>query len=288
MVLGRTGVYLLGGLTPVCYRFGSDCIWFLPENGGLTHVQTNYSQLSKIYHSTDRSLKMRHKIKLSLVLGSFIAFSAMMAVPAESFAAVFQQEQAEKARGQASRAAGQARGAEGQARGQAKKAEAEARNEARKAEEAGEEAVEELEEELEQVGEEAQERAAQGRERAAQARERGEAMRASRGQSQDRLLEQVAGARDREVERHERRIARIEEIRQHAEADGNAEAVERVNALVEKEHTQHAQKMAQIEEMEVRIQRGKDKVMKEKEMDEEHGEDHEHEEEQEEGENNDA
>ena len=70
---------------------------------------------------------------------------------------------------------------------------------------------------------------------------------------------QEESAKAKEMERHASRMQRIEEIQGHASSDQNEEALERVNALIDKENKLHEKKMAKLAEMEKRYLRKMEK-----------------------------
>ena len=74
-----------------------------------------------------------------------------------------------------------------------------------------------------------------------------------RDRTPEQLQTQIADAIEQELQRHQTRLGRIEEIRGMAEADGNQSALDRVAALVEKENSIHEKKMNKFKEMEARL-----------------------------------
>jgi hypothetical protein len=67
------------------------------------------------------------------------------------------------------------------------------------------------------------------------------------------LATRIESARQKERERHDRRLARIAEIRTEAEKAGDADALARVDELVKREAAQHERKMQQLATMEERM-----------------------------------
>jgi hypothetical protein len=179
---------------------------------------------------------MRHSII------NLIAATLMVAIfsPSLQNPVYAQAQQAE--RGQAQRAEAQARRAQNDTTRAA-------RNQAERAEATLQEAAGEMEEQADSALEQASGRMRRSEEN------RG-AQRAERGQrrSPEQLMAQLESARMNEMERHESRIARIEEIRTHAEADANEHALTRLDALVEKELALHDEKIMRFNEMELRFQ----------------------------------
>ncbi|MFK7844544.1 MAG: hypothetical protein AB8G77_04525 [Rhodothermales bacterium] len=103
-------------------------------------------------------------------------------------------------------------------------------------------------------------------ERAARREEMGERVnpRSIRGSDMtpEQLQSQIADAKIKEMERHEARLARIEEIRGHASTEGNSDVMERVNALISKENKMHEKKLGKLAEMEKRFAQKMEKKMK--------------------------
>ncbi len=83
-----------------------------------------------------------------------------------------------------------------------------------------------------------------------------------RDMTPEQLQTQLAEAKQKEIDRHEARMARIEEISGHASAEGNEAAVERAAALMNKEKALHEKKLGKIAEMEKRYARKLEKQVK--------------------------
>ncbi len=245
---------------------------------------------------------MRHKILQSLVFSCVMAAFCLITTPRQASAFFMQEaeveetakEEAKKIEGRANREAKSAKergrkaadGAEREARRNGDKARDAARETGERVKREGQEAGEKVRREGREAGDRAKQEGREMRDKAQSRRdstvERGrkateEERDARREEMGDRvnprsirgsdmtpeqLETQIAEARAKEVARHEARMARIAEIKAHAESAGNDDAIARIGTLVDKENAKHEKKIGKLSEMEKRFASKMEKKLK--------------------------